>query len=798
MIFYYILSCLSLLDLSTYLKCFYVILPGIGIYILTVASKKSIKYTLPVTLILGTLVYKYLLQGFKQILINIYKESEKKEAYIYDYPKLDSNINVNYSILITFAVVFIILAFLFAFLHESKLFIIRLIPFILISGLELYFGIYINNYITALWVISLIVSIIICSIRRKLILIIILLGLVLLSMLIMNFIGYKGVMAFDDINTYVRDHVSIERVTNPHADIESGMYGVRDELEHKDESELKSGASAEDNKVKNETSGGSSKKGLSRRVASLVSDSFDWMKYVLMVLIGLTLIYILIGIGRSFYNHRRIRAHLNETDNKLKGIYTFKYMIEYLKLYGLKSKNAHYSDYTEDICEKFGAVDKNDYLEALDIYRDAYYGDKEIDEAHTEKITKICGNIRESASKNVSFIVRVRALYRIKALVMLSLILGLFTGCRKRVISDDSLKTSYGNENVAYMNSSLEKEENISGNSEKEEKDDDTLKGDFINRTHKEKGLKKKSDKDSVLNAEKSDDNKEKSESGVKKISSVATDSKENADNNSKSTSKSEKKDNNKSKDSESDPDSKDSGKTKDKKAYETSEETLPSENPVSVQNNISNNDNQGSAGSNENVEGNGEKTSDESSDTGKDNPFGIVIDKYKKDLNHRLTIYPCQYLNVYYEEKEDYVTVNSASEAHRIIHDAAGENIGSDLGDDKLHITDSWLLNKKIEPELIVKLQSHETILKTAGSEKEKEVLKSTITNRPGWDALNAVKSDNIIFASEELLKTEQGVLLLKYYIAYALHPELFDSVDISQISHELMGDEVVYIIKY
>ena len=183
---------------------------------------------------------------------------------------------------------------------------------------------------------------------------------------------------------------------------------------------------------------------------------------------------------------------------------------------------------------------------------------------------------------------------------------------------------------------------------------------------------------------------------------------------------------------------------------------------------------------------------SSEQSSDGMEKEFGIIMDHYRHDFVSRMTIYPCQYLTVYYETKEDYRTVNASFEEHRLIYDAAAENIASDLGKEFLSVDTGWLQKK--EPEYIIKCVDASVLGREVPDTQAAAELLSRIQAREGWDQIQAVKEGHILLVSEELLQSEAGKMMFKYYVAGALHPELFTQIKWEETQKELLGESGVY----
>ncbi|MCL2169767.1 MAG: hypothetical protein FWB74_07070 [Defluviitaleaceae bacterium] len=133
-------------------------------------------------------------------------------------------------------------------------------------------------------------------------------------------------------------------------------------------------------------------------------------------------------------------------------------------------------------------------------------------------------------------------------------------------------------------------------------------------------------------------------------------------------------------------------------------------------------------------------------------------------------SIFPCQLKYVYTETASDLVTAGRGSVLYQLITNAGGINVSSRLAPAALHVTADWVVRRN--PDLIVKFVNdgtshHETI--------------QSLTSRPDWGTIEAVRNGGIILFSENILEHEETKLAATLLIAATLYPELFEGIDVT-----------------
>ena len=162
----------------------------------------------------------------------------------------------------------------------------------------------------------------------------------------------------------------------------------------------------------------------------------------------------------------------------------------------------------------------------------------------------------------------------------------------------------------------------------------------------------------------------------------------------------------------------------------------------------------------------------------------GVIIDESAQFLRAGLgALYECEKGYVYIEGVADYVTAARGSAMHSLVVEAGGYNVAEKLQGAAPVVEADWVLRKN--PNVIVKCVDSLGAGVTSSAAAQATI--ALLTSRPGWENIGAVMSRTIVLLSEELLKTEEGRLLAKLYIAEAMYPTLFAQKSIAKIAEEL-----------
>ena len=143
-------------------------------------------------------------------------------------------------------------------------------------------------------------------------------------------------------------------------------------------------------------------------------------------------------------------------------------------------------------------------------------------------------------------------------------------------------------------------------------------------------------------------------------------------------------------------------------------------------------------------------------------------------------SLFECKRLNVYWETREDRVTVYRTSPEHRLILGAGAYDVSSRLLEENLRVDDGWVLRKN--PELIVKTVGRAALGSGTVSSDQAERICASLLARPEWERLNAVQSGRVLLISEEMLDAPYLQTAAMLLIAKTANPSLYEDVDPDQ----------------
>jgi len=145
----------------------------------------------------------------------------------------------------------------------------------------------------------------------------------------------------------------------------------------------------------------------------------------------------------------------------------------------------------------------------------------------------------------------------------------------------------------------------------------------------------------------------------------------------------------------------------------------------------------------------------------------------------------------VYFESWVDYRTATQGAAWHDKLVMAGGENIFGDLALSYTDVDPESIIERN--PEIVVKLCGAGEL--TFGGYDENDTsemaaLRDEVMARPGWDAIDAVKNDQVYVLSNDILGGAQHFIGVAY-LAKLFHPDLFVDLDPSAVHQE-------YLTKY
>ena len=163
-------------------------------------------------------------------------------------------------------------------------------------------------------------------------------------------------------------------------------------------------------------------------------------------------------------------------------------------------------------------------------------------------------------------------------------------------------------------------------------------------------------------------------------------------------------------------------------------------------------------------------------------------------------SLFECKRLYVYWETPEDYRTVFKTSPEHGVIVQAGGYDVAAKRREDALTVDDGWIARKA--PGCIVKCVDASVLGSGVHGTKAAQAVMASLLARPGWEAMDAVRTRTVIVLSEELLETRWGRLAAALYVAREMYPEALSGVDAEEalrlLSQEAAGAAADGIFAY
>jgi iron complex transport system substrate-binding protein len=142
----------------------------------------------------------------------------------------------------------------------------------------------------------------------------------------------------------------------------------------------------------------------------------------------------------------------------------------------------------------------------------------------------------------------------------------------------------------------------------------------------------------------------------------------------------------------------------------------------------------------------------------------------------------------IYLESWVDYRTATQGAAWHDKLVMAGGENIFGDLAISYTDVDPESIIERK--PEIVIKLCGAGGLNFGGYNEddtSEMAALRDEIAARPGWDAIEAVKNDQVYVLSNDILGGSQHFIGVAY-LAKLFHPDLFIDLDPVAIHREYL----------
>lgn len=151
-------------------------------------------------------------------------------------------------------------------------------------------------------------------------------------------------------------------------------------------------------------------------------------------------------------------------------------------------------------------------------------------------------------------------------------------------------------------------------------------------------------------------------------------------------------------------------------------------------------------------------------------------------------SLFECQRLTVYWETKEDHVTVFKTSSEHSLILDAGTYDVSARLLESNLRVDDGWIGRKN--PGIIVKVTDRSVLGTGVVSADNARRVYADLLKRDGWSALDAVRNSRVLLLSEELLEAPHLQLFAMLLIAKTANPNGFADVSPDE-ALAMLGEE-------
>ena len=151
-------------------------------------------------------------------------------------------------------------------------------------------------------------------------------------------------------------------------------------------------------------------------------------------------------------------------------------------------------------------------------------------------------------------------------------------------------------------------------------------------------------------------------------------------------------------------------------------------------------------------------------------------------------SLFECQRLNVYWETKEDHVTVFKDSPEHELILGAGAYDVSARLLEGNLQVDDGWIGRKN--PGVIVKVTDRNVLGTGAASDGPAKAIYTELLARDGWADMDAVRNRRVLLLSKELAEAPHLRLAAMLMIAKTAYPDLFADISIDH-ALEMLAEE-------
>lgn len=151
-------------------------------------------------------------------------------------------------------------------------------------------------------------------------------------------------------------------------------------------------------------------------------------------------------------------------------------------------------------------------------------------------------------------------------------------------------------------------------------------------------------------------------------------------------------------------------------------------------------------------------------------------------------SLFECQRLYVYWETKEDYVTLYKTSTEHSLILDAGAYDVSARLLAENLRVDDGWIGRKN--PGVIVKTVDRSVLGTGVSSTGAARKIYADLLGRDGWAAMDAVRNGRVVLLSEELTEAPYLQTAAALILAKTANPDLFADTEADR-ALEMLAEE-------
>ena len=151
-------------------------------------------------------------------------------------------------------------------------------------------------------------------------------------------------------------------------------------------------------------------------------------------------------------------------------------------------------------------------------------------------------------------------------------------------------------------------------------------------------------------------------------------------------------------------------------------------------------------------------------------------------------SLFECQRLDVYWETKEDHVTIYKTSLEHELILNAGAYDVSARLLSENLCVDDGWIERKN--PGVIVKVVDSSILGSGVHSTAGAQTVYRDLISRNGFAGVDAVRNRRVLILSEELLEAPYLQTAAMLLIAKTANRDALSDVDPDEALSMLMEE--------